>query len=93
MNGLRIVAIIAYLYRSVLSYGAMQLYDHLINIMYCRYFLVLARIFRSAPQFGVTLMTYEMLQRLFYVDFGGRYVLVYWYLWGGIGVMGVGFVW
>lgn len=30
-----------------------------------------ARVFRSSPQFGVTLMTYEMLQRLFKVDFGG----------------------
>ncbi len=30
-----------------------------------------ARVFRSSPQFGVTLLTYEMLQRLFYVDFGG----------------------
>lgn len=26
---------------------------------------------RSSPQFGVTLVTYELLQRLFYVDFGG----------------------
>ena len=30
-----------------------------------------ARVFRSSPQFGVTLFTYEVLQRLFYVDFGG----------------------
>ncbi|CAG0893302.1 unnamed protein product [Cyprideis torosa] len=30
-----------------------------------------ARVFRSSPQFGVTLLTYEILQRLFYVDFGG----------------------
>ncbi|XP_005095774.2 calcium-binding mitochondrial carrier protein Aralar2 [Aplysia californica] len=30
-----------------------------------------ARVFRSSPQFGVTLLTYELLQRLFYVDFGG----------------------
>ncbi|GBL79358.1 Calcium-binding mitochondrial carrier protein Aralar1, partial [Araneus ventricosus] len=30
-----------------------------------------ARVFRSAPQFGFTLLTYEVLQRLFYVDFGG----------------------
>lgn len=30
-----------------------------------------ARIFRSSPQFGVTLFTYEIIQRLFYVDFGG----------------------
>lgn len=29
-----------------------------------------ARIFRSSPQFGVTLCTYELLQRLFNVDFG-----------------------
>ena len=34
------------------------------------FFLPTARVFRSAPQFGVTLMTYELLQRLFYVDFG-----------------------
>ncbi|KAI1289505.1 Calcium-binding mitochondrial carrier protein Aralar1 [Halotydeus destructor] len=31
-----------------------------------------ARIFRSAPQFGVTLATYEVLQRMFYIDFGGK---------------------
>lgn len=31
-----------------------------------------ARVFRSAPQFGFTLLTYEVLQRFFYVDFGGR---------------------
>ncbi|XP_072019919.1 electrogenic aspartate/glutamate antiporter SLC25A13, mitochondrial-like [Amphiura filiformis] len=31
-----------------------------------------ARIFRSSPQFGVTLLTYELLQRSFVVDFGGR---------------------
>ncbi|KAF4518896.1 hypothetical protein B566_EDAN015288 [Ephemera danica] len=30
-----------------------------------------ARVFRSSPQFGVTLLVYEILQRLFYVDFGG----------------------
>lgn len=30
-----------------------------------------ARVFRSSPQFGVTLLTYEILQRLFYIDFGG----------------------
>ena len=29
------------------------------------------RVFRSAPQFGVTLLTYELLQRLLPVDFGG----------------------
>ena len=32
-----------------------------------------ARMCRSSPQFGVTLVTYELLQRTFYVDFGGRY--------------------
>lgn len=26
---------------------------------------------RSAPQFAVTLLIYEMLQRIFYIDFGG----------------------
>lgn len=31
-----------------------------------------ARIFRSSPQFGVTLLTYELLQRLFKVDFSGK---------------------
>ncbi|XP_055629098.1 calcium-binding mitochondrial carrier protein Aralar1 isoform X3 [Toxorhynchites rutilus septentrionalis] len=30
-----------------------------------------ARVFRSSPQFGVTLVSYELLQRLLYVDFGG----------------------
>ena len=30
-----------------------------------------ARVFRSSPQFGVTLVSYELLQRIFYVDFGG----------------------
>ncbi|KAL1140146.1 hypothetical protein AAG570_000078 [Ranatra chinensis] len=30
-----------------------------------------ARVLRSSPQFGFTLVTYELLQRLFYVDFGG----------------------
>lgn len=30
-----------------------------------------ARVFRSSPQFGVTLLSYELLQRLVYVDFGG----------------------
>uniref|UniRef100_A0A8B9L6M5 Solute carrier family 25 member 12 n=1 Tax=Astyanax mexicanus TaxID=7994 RepID=A0A8B9L6M5_ASTMX len=29
-------------------------------------------LFRSSPQFGVTLVTYELLQRWFYVDFGGH---------------------
>lgn len=28
------------------------------------------RVFRSAPQFGVTLLTYELLQKLFPIDFG-----------------------
>ncbi|KAK2150605.1 hypothetical protein LSH36_399g06029 [Paralvinella palmiformis] len=31
-----------------------------------------ARVVRSSPQFGVTLLTYELLQRTFYIDFGGR---------------------
>nr|XP_022908290.1 calcium-binding mitochondrial carrier protein Aralar1 isoform X1 [Onthophagus taurus] len=31
----------------------------------------MARVFRSSPQFGVTLVTYELLQRALYVDFGG----------------------
>ncbi|GAA48543.1 calcium-binding mitochondrial carrier protein Aralar1 [Clonorchis sinensis] len=31
-----------------------------------------ARVFRSSPQFGITLLTYEMLQRVFHIDFGGR---------------------
>ncbi|XP_076236741.1 calcium-binding mitochondrial carrier protein Aralar1 isoform X4 [Calliopsis andreniformis] len=30
-----------------------------------------ATVFRSSPQFGVTLFTYELLQRLFVIDFGG----------------------
>ncbi|XP_078537696.1 electrogenic aspartate/glutamate antiporter SLC25A12, mitochondrial [Lissotriton helveticus] len=30
-----------------------------------------ARVFRSSPQFGVTLLSYELLQRWLYVDFGG----------------------
>lgn len=30
-----------------------------------------ARVFRSSPQFGVTLVSYELLQRYLYVDFGG----------------------
>lgn len=30
-----------------------------------------ARVCRSSPQFAVTLLAYEMLQRIFYVDFGG----------------------
>ena len=32
----------------------------------------IARMCRSSPQFGVTLVVYELLQRTFYVDFGGR---------------------
>ncbi|XP_034401186.1 LOW QUALITY PROTEIN: calcium-binding mitochondrial carrier protein Aralar2 [Cyclopterus lumpus] len=31
-----------------------------------------ARVCRSSPQFGVTLVTYELLQRWFYLDFGGQ---------------------
>uniref|UniRef100_A0A914YCK3 Uncharacterized protein n=1 Tax=Panagrolaimus superbus TaxID=310955 RepID=A0A914YCK3_9BILA len=31
----------------------------------------IARVFRSSPQFAVTLLTYEMLQRIFYVNFNG----------------------
>lgn len=31
-----------------------------------------ARVFRSSPQFGVTLLAYELLQRVFWIDFGGR---------------------
>jgi len=31
----------------------------------------IARMCRSSPQFGVTLVTYELLQRAFFVDFGG----------------------
>ncbi|XP_066571595.1 electrogenic aspartate/glutamate antiporter SLC25A13, mitochondrial isoform X2 [Amia ocellicauda] len=31
-----------------------------------------ARVCRSSPQFGVTLLTYELLQRWFYIDFGGQ---------------------
>ncbi|XP_072300537.1 electrogenic aspartate/glutamate antiporter SLC25A12, mitochondrial-like [Eucyclogobius newberryi] len=31
-----------------------------------------ARVFRSSPQFAVTLLTYELLQRWLYVDFGGH---------------------
>ncbi|XP_068738183.1 electrogenic aspartate/glutamate antiporter SLC25A13, mitochondrial-like isoform X1 [Montipora capricornis] len=31
-----------------------------------------ARVFRSSPQFGVTLLTYEILQRIFKVDFSGK---------------------
>ncbi|XP_044258453.1 calcium-binding mitochondrial carrier protein Aralar1 isoform X3 [Tribolium madens] len=31
----------------------------------------IARVCRSSPQFGVTLVTYEVLQRMLYIDFGG----------------------
>nr|XP_020452192.1 calcium-binding mitochondrial carrier protein Aralar1-like isoform X2 [Monopterus albus] len=31
-----------------------------------------ARVCRSSPQFAVTLVTYELLQRWFYIDFGGH---------------------
>jgi solute carrier family 25 aspartate/glutamate transporter 12/13 len=31
----------------------------------------IARMCRSSPQFGVTLVTYEVLQRVLYIDFGG----------------------
>ena len=31
-----------------------------------------ARVCRSSPQFGVTLATYELLNRLFHIDFGKR---------------------
>lgn len=34
-------------------------------------FVMLARVMRSAPQFAVTLLMYEMLQRFFNIDFGG----------------------
>ncbi|CAG2184942.1 AGC [Mytilus edulis] len=33
---------------------------------------IAARVLRSSPQFGVTLLTYELLQRTFRIDFGGR---------------------
>ncbi|XP_019713155.1 calcium-binding mitochondrial carrier protein Aralar1-like [Hippocampus comes] len=32
-----------------------------------------ARVFRSSPQFGVTLVTYELLQRWLSIDFGGHH--------------------
>lgn len=38
----------------------------------CSVNLFTARVFRSSPQFGVTLVSYELLQRVFYVDFGGN---------------------
>lgn len=53
----------------------------LLLVVFATYILVLsapdlvfslsARVFRSSPQFGVTLVTYELLQRWFYIDFGG----------------------
>jgi len=36
-----------------------------------------ARVFRSSPQFGVTLLTYELLQRVFKVDFSGKGAVVH----------------
>lgn len=36
-----------------------------------------ARVFRSSPQFGVTLLTYELLQRVFKVDFSGKGVILH----------------
>lgn len=36
-----------------------------------------ARVCRSSPQFGVTLVTYEIMQRLFVIDFGGTYVFFF----------------
>lgn len=47
------------------------------NNKFCTYFIrnykkiFAARVCRSSPQFGVTLFVYEILQRLFVVDFGG----------------------
>jgi len=39
-------------------------------------------VFRSSPQFGVTLLTYELLQRVFKVDFSGKgWVHLYRYVW------------
>ena len=44
-----------------------------LNFYFCSFFLYdVARVFRSSPQFGVTLVTYELLQRFFDVDFGGK---------------------
>jgi len=49
---------------------------HLIlSMCYSIVSIIAARVFRSSPQFAVTLVTYEMLHRFFYVDFGGRLVL------------------
>ena len=47
--------------------------QQILNYMYIfdvALYFNLARVFRSAPQFGVTLLTYELLQRFLYVDFG-----------------------
>jgi len=59
---------------SLTSYGAICL-EYLpcwgMFVYACIRFIA-ARVFRSSPQFAVTLVTYEMLHRLFYVDFGGR---------------------
>lgn len=43
------------------------------RLLICNVCYFSARVFRSSPQFGVTLVTYELLQRLFYVDFGGSH--------------------
>lgn len=45
-------------------------------ILFIIFFHFTARVFRSSPQFGVTLFTYELLQRLFVVDFGGTWVYI-----------------
>lgn len=45
-----------------------------INVINTFVLLPPARVFRSSPQFGVTLVTYELLQRWLYVDFGGQWV-------------------
>lgn len=43
-------------------------------VIFCCVLFFSARVLRSSPQFGVTLVTYELLQRFFDVDFGGKYV-------------------
>lgn len=48
--------------------------DTQVYLMVLKYVLIAARVFRSSPQFGVTLMTYELFQRMLYIDFGGRSV-------------------
>lgn len=40
--------------------------------VYSKWFQNSARVMRSAPQFAVTLLIYEILQRIFKVDFGGQ---------------------